>query len=178
MRRTIALALVITSALSGLGAGAYNDVSLTFGHQSGLQNLEGLNVTYGLNVGLTKRLETSLWGESSLTPGFFQDNALGLSLSYAVMGDRSTGTSVPGSAINMFVNAGLLFTMHNPWDVFMPTTGYVSFTPLTLGSSVLGRRERMFEVGVAYNWAENRFAFFFSLFKFDYYVHGTWRDYM
>ena len=65
MRRTIALILVITSALSGLVAGAYNDVSLTFGHQSGLQNLEGLNVTYGLNVG---RMLAHTWLLAGLRP--------------------------------------------------------------------------------------------------------------
>ena len=147
---------VLTTLLFSALAGPYNDVSLTVGHQAGLRNLQGLNVTYGVNVGLTKRLEGSI----------------------CVMGDRNTGTSVPGNAINMFVNAGLMLSMHNDWGFFAPTTAYVSFTPLTLGSSVIGRRERLFEVGVSYNWAENKVGFFFSLFKFDYYVHGTWRDYV
>lgn len=178
MKKALITMTVLTTLLFSALAGPYNDVSLTVGHQAGLRNLQGLNITYGVNVGLTKRLEGSIWAESMLTPDFFQDNALGLSLSYAVMGDRNTGTSVPGNAINMFVNAGLMLSMHNDWGVFAPTTAYVSFTPLTLGSSVLGRRERLFEVGVSYNWAQNRVGFFFSLFKFDYYIHGTWRDYV
>lgn len=177
MKKTM-LVLLLSLASLCLWAGPYNDVALSFGHQAGLSNTQGLNLYYGMTVGLTSRLETSLWGESTLTPGFFRDNALGLSLSWALSGDRTTGTSVPGSAINMFINTGMMFTMHNDRNMFLPTTAYVSFTPLTLGSSVIGRRERFLEVGVSYNWAENRFGFFFSLFKFDYYVHGSWRDWV
>ena len=102
MKKVLITMTVLTTLLFSALAGPYNDVSLTVGHQAGLRNLQGLNVTYGVNVGLTKRLEGSIWAESMLTPDFFQDNALGLSLSYAVMGDRNTGTSVPGNAINMF----------------------------------------------------------------------------
>ena len=176
--RKMAIILIVLLLPAAIWAGPYNDVSFTFGHQAGLANIQGLNVVYGMNIGLTSRLETSVWGESTLTPHFFGDNSLGISLSWALMGTRSTGTRVPGSGINTYINAGIIASMHSDWGFFAPTTAYVSITPLTLGSPVIGRRERLFEVGVSYNWAQNRFGFFFSLFKFDYYVHGSWRDYV
>lgn len=176
MKKAAVLVLVLAAAFT-LYAGPYNDLSFTFGHQAGIKNPDGLNMMYGFNLGLNERMEMGLWGESTLTPSFFEDNALGLSLSFAVLGQRSTGTSVPGNAINMFVNAGVIFSMDNPHDLFLPTTGYISITPLSFGSSVIGRRERFMEMGVTYNWFENEFSFFFSFLKLDYFITGTWRDY-
>lgn len=178
MKKTAAFVLILAAAFS-LYAGSYNDLSFTFGHQSGgIKNADGLNMMYGFNLGLSGRMEMGLWTESMLTPCFFSDNAVGLSFSFALLGPRSTGTSVPGSAINMFVNAGMMFTMHNPHDLFLPTTAYISITPLSIGSSVLGRRERFMEMGAAYNWFENEFIFFFSFLRLDYFITGTWRDYL
>ena len=177
MKKTAATFAILLICLSSLLAGPHNDVSLSFGHQGGgLENREGLNWSYGISLGLSPRVEMSAWGESTLTPTFFGDGALGLGFSFALLGERSTGSYVPGSAINMLLNTGMLLTLHNPWNIFIPTTFYVSLTPLTIGSPILGHRERLFEMGLAYNWAENSFSFYFSLFKFDYYVHGTWRD--
>lgn len=175
--KAAAVLLALLALASPLHAD-HHDISLSFGHQSGgVENPDGINLGYGLNIGLSARWELGIWGESSLTPGFFSDNALGASFSVALLGPRSTGTLVPGSAINTMLNFGVVAESGNPWGLFAPTTGYVSLTPLTLGNPVTGRRERFMEIGVSYNWAEDRFGFFFSFLKLDYYVRGSWRDY-
>ena len=175
--KRIVLLILLTLLLCTPLAADMHDVSISFGHQAGLPNPDGLDLSLGVNVGLSRHSEVSLWGEGQLTPGFMQDGALGLSFSYYFLGDRNTGTYVPGSAINMAINAGMMFTMHNPWNIFIPTTFYVSLTPVTLGSPVLGHRERFMEAGLSYNWAQNRFGFFFSFLRIDWYVRGSWRDF-
>lgn len=176
-RRTITVLIVLSAMLLPLAAADYADVSFSFGHQIWQSNITGIDVYYGMNVGLTSRLEASLWGESMLTPDFFGRNAMGLSFSYALLGERSTGSKIAGPNMNTLLNGGIIFTMNNRWEVFMPTDLYLSITPLTVGSPVNGRRERLLEVGVSWNWFTNEFRVLFSLFKLDYYVRGSWRSY-
>ena len=55
MKKALITMTVLTTLLFSALAGPYNDVSLTVGHQAGLRNLQGLNITYGVNVGLTRQ---------------------------------------------------------------------------------------------------------------------------
>ena len=54
---------------------------------------------------------------------------------------------------------------------------YLGFTPLTVGNPVTGKRDRMFKINAGYDFVNNKAFVFFSLFVFDIYVRGTWRDY-
>ena len=172
------IAVVLLAILSLPLFADHFDISFFYGHQgAGVPNPEGINMTYGMNVGLTGRLEASIWLESMLTPNFFGDNALGLSVSFALLGERSTGGKISGASLNMLANAGIIFNTDNTRDLFLPTAAYLSITPLTLGNPIIGRRERLAEVGVLYNWMENSWGFFFSFLKLDWYARGSWKDY-
>ena len=93
MKKTAATFAILLICLSSLLAGPHNDVSLFFGHQGGgLENREGLNWSYGINLGLSPRVEMSAWGESTLTPTFFGDGALGMGFSFALLGERTVET--------------------------------------------------------------------------------------
>ncbi len=137
----------------------------------------GVSVTYGMNFGMTKSGELSLWGASTLTPDFFKENYLALEYNHALMGVRSTGSAVSGSGINMLVGGGVMASMNNPYNVFMPTDIFISFTPITVGNPILERRERFCKLMVSYNPFENKVGVFMNILLFDYYIHGTWKDY-
>ena len=53
----------------------------------------------------------------------------------------------------------------------------ISITPLTVGSPVSGRRERILKTGVGYDFVNMELMITFSLISVDYYVRGSWRDY-
>jgi len=176
MKKRIITILLLLCSIS-LYAGDHQHISLSFGHQAWMSNKSGLDFSYGINLGLTRRSEMSLWGESQLTPEFFGKSAMGLGFSFSLMGDISTASKIAGVGINTLINAGVIFTTDNPWEYFIPTDIYLSVTPITIGNPVSGKRERLLEMGVTYNYFENRFGFLFSLLKFDYYVRGSYRDY-
>ena len=54
----------------------------------------------------------------------------------------------------------------------------ISITPLTIGSPVSGRRERLFRTAVGYDAVNNGVVVLFSLLDIDFYVRGTYRDYL
>ena len=54
----------------------------------------------------------------------------------------------------------------------------VSITPLAVGTPVSGRRERILKTGVGYDAVNNEVVVTFSLISLDFYVRGTYRDYM
>ena len=177
MKKILLTLTILLLLLISLPAKDYRDVSLSFGHQAWQENITGIDLFYGMNVGITSRLESSIWGESTLTPNFFKKNSMGLGLSYALLAERSNGNKIAGSSLNMLLNGGIIFSCENKWNYFIPTDVYLSITGLTLGSPINGRRQRMMELGVSYNWFTNRVGVLFSFFKFDYYIRGSWRDY-
>ncbi len=177
MKRVFVVFILVLCVLSSAFAGDHQHISLSFGHQAWMSNKSGIDVFYGINLGLGRRSEMSVWGESQLTPSFFGQNAMGIGFSYALLGDISTASQVAGVGMNTLINAGIIFTENNPWSYFIPTDVYISITPISIGNPVSAKRERILEMGVTYNWFENRFGFMFSLMKFDYYLRGSYRDY-
>jgi len=53
----------------------------------------------------------------------------------------------------------------------------VSLTPITVGSPVTGKRERLLAVTLAYNLQTKQVGVLFDLLKFDFYVVGSYKDY-
>lgn len=176
MKKRLTL-LVLTLVLSSSLFATTHDVSFTFGHQMWLENPNGIDLYAGLSVGLSKRVEAGIWYEGMLTPHIFGDNALGLSCTVSLLGDRTNSSYTTASSFNMLVSAGVIFTDHNQYDLFIPTDIYISFTPLVIGSPVYGTREKLCEVGVSYNWFTRKFRFLFSLFKLDWFLYGRVSDY-
>ncbi|MBR1918381.1 MAG: hypothetical protein IJ831_02025 [Spirochaetales bacterium] len=178
MKRILITTVILLCAALSLSAGRTHDVSLSFGQYSDTSmEQEVLNLRYGATIGLTKRSEVMLWGASTLTPELFDENKAGLGLSLALQGNRSTGTKVQGPSCNTLVTLGLIASERNDENEFRPTSVYLSVTPFSLGTPIMGKRERMFEVGVEYNWCVEKFSIFISVLNLDYYIHGTWKDY-
>ncbi len=178
MKKIALTVLLMALVLVSLSAGRTHDVSLSFGQYSDSTfSQDSLSVRYGSTIGLTNRSEVMVWGASTLTPEVGDENKAGIGLSLALQGNRSTGTKVQGPSCNTLLTLGLIASEKNDDEEFRPTSVYLSVTPFSLGTPIMGKRERMFEVGVEYNWCEEKFSVFVSILNLDYYIHGTWKDY-
>lgn len=174
MKKIIVILLLAVMTVP-LFAGDTFDISLGFGHYTDFRKANTLSLCYGSTIGLTKRLELTVAGVSEVTPDPFSVNKLQIGMSFALMGDRSTGSRVAGSSINTLINAGVIVSSEN--GGFLPSGAFLTVTPVTIGTPIHGRRERAFEMGAAYNWYDNSFSFIFSFLKLDYYIRGSWHDY-
>ena len=114
-----------------------------------------------------------VWGVSELLPMPFANNMFGIDFSAAILGPRSTASKVAGSGINTLIGIGGFYRTDNNGAGPM-----VSITPLTVGSPISGRRERLFRTAVGYDAVNNSVVVLFSLLDIDFYVRGTYRDYL
>ncbi len=153
-------------------AGDTHDLSFSVGQAGYRWPENGISVSYGFSIGLTRRLELDIWGISSLVPVPFSSNMFGAELDFALLGDRSTASKVAGSGINMLIGAGGFYRTDNRGAGPM-----ISITPLTVGSPVSGRRERILKTSLGYDFVNMELVVSFSLISLDFYVRGTWRDY-
>ena len=169
MKRVLIVILALLLALP-LAAGVYNDVSFSLGLDQ--YDLDGISASYGVNVGLTSRLELDLWCISELIDMSFSENIFGAELCYSLIGKRSTGSIIAGSGINTIVGAGVFYNTANG--------GYgpiLSITPICVGSPITGKRERIFRTGIGWDAANGEVLVTFSLVNIDIYARGTYRDY-
>ncbi len=171
MKKVIIIVMALL-LLSSLNAGDNHDVSLAIGQSSYKWPEKGISITYGMNIGLTGRLELGIWGISSAVPLPFQSNMFGIELGYSIMGERSTASKIAGSGINTIISLGGFYRTDNNGAGPM-----LSITPLAVGTPVSGRRERILKTGFGYDAVNNELVVTFSLISIDYFVHGTWRDY-
>jgi hypothetical protein len=168
-KRALLILFVLLVASASLFASSF-DLSLFWGPHVNDFKAPGVGLATGMNVGITKRTEASLWLGTELTPDLFTDNTLALEVNFALLGVRNTGTAVAGSGINMLLGAGIMATSHNAEKAFRPTDVYLSLTPLTIGNPMLERRERGAKMMLSYNWEEKKVGFMFDLLLFDYYL--------
>lgn len=176
MKKKILVILLLIVVSLPLFAGDHFDISLGFGHYTNFKKANSLSLYYGSTIGLTDRLELTFGGVSEVTPNVFNSNELQLGLAFAIMGQRSTSTKVAGSSINTLLGAGIIVS-----DVdgrVLPSGAYINVTPVTIGTPIHGRRERAFEIGCQYDWFSNKFYVTFSFLKLDFYLRGSYRDYM
>ncbi len=171
MKRLVAIILLLLS-LTGLAAGDHFDISLSFGHGIYRWPERGISFSYGANFGLSERWEMEVWGVSELLPHPFESNMFGIDFSAAVLGPRSTASKVSGSGINTLVGFGGFYRTDNNGAGPM-----LSVTPLTVGSPISGRRERLLKTSVGYDAVNNEVVVLFSLLDIDFFVRGTYRDY-
>ena len=170
MRKLIVMILLILS-LSPVYSGDHHDISLSIGHGIYRWPEKGISFSYGINIGLSERWEMEVWGVSELLPVPFINNMFGIDFSAAVLGPRSTASKVAG--INTLIGVGGFYRTDNNGAGPM-----LSITPLTVGSPVSGRRERLFRTAVGYDAVNNGVVVLFSLLDIDFYVRGTYRDYL
>ncbi len=166
------LILSMILLLSPVFAGDYHDVSFTIGQETYKWPEKGISMTYGINIGLSSRLELDIWGISSLVPRPFESNMFGAEIAFMLLGPRSTASKVMGSGINMMLSVGGFYRTDNNGAGPM-----IALTPLVVGTPISGRRERILRTGIGYDAVNNDVVVTFSLLSLDYYVRGTWRDY-
>ncbi len=172
VRKSLLLVLISFIALLPLSAGDYFDIALTFGDMTYKWWPNGVNVNYGMNIGLTSHLEFDLWVTSQLTPVPFKENIIGGEFDYTLLGKRSTASQVAGDGINMLVGFGGFFNTKT-----FGAGPFFSFTPLTVGSPIGGKRERLLKVSLGYDFVNWDFFVALDLLNLDFYVRGTYRDY-
>ena len=136
--KRIAVIIMLIVSLGSLYAGDYYDISLSIGHGIYRWPEKGISFSYGMNVGLSERWEMEVWGVSELLPMPFANNMFGIDFSAAILGPRSTASKVAGSGINTLIGIGGFYRTDNNGAGPM-----VSITPLTVGSPISGRRERI-----------------------------------
>ena len=137
MKRMLIILLLAISLFPVFG-GDFHDVSFSIGEQTYKWPERGISVSYGMNVGLTGKLELDLWGISELVPHPFASNMFGAELGIMLLGPRSTATKVMGSGINMMLSVGGFYRTDNNGAGPM-----ISITPLVVGTPISGRRERI-----------------------------------
>ena len=170
MRKALILLMIILSC--ALPASDHHDIALSFGHSMYRWPEKGISFSYGINIGLSSRWEMDIWGISEMVPRPFRSNMFGVDFSYMLLGPRSTASKVAGTGINMMLSIGGFYRTDNNG-----AGPILSITPLTVGSPVSGRRERLLKTGIGYDAVNNEVVVTFSLLNLDYYVRGTYRDY-
>jgi len=172
-RRTIPLAtLVAALALTAPKAVGALDLGLSVSGQSfgsldyaeaGI--LPGLYARGGAIVGIFSRLELEPYVVIEAAPDPLRACMLGADATIPLLGSRETGY------FNMFLSAGFLqgFDFRGTDPV---GKRYLSFrlTPLAIGDTFYGRRDRMFTAGVLYELEGGSVAFIFNILDFDFFA--------
>ena len=69
-----------------ISAGDHQDIALSIGHQTYRWPEEGISFSYGISLGISSRIEVSIWGYSELVPHPFASNMLGADFSFGHVG--------------------------------------------------------------------------------------------
>ena len=168
--------IILISILLLLPLSAKNncfDFAFMLGQGNYTWPLEGIGVSYGMDMGLTDTVEFGVWGVSELIPQPFESNLLCAEVSIALMGQRNTGSKVSGVNINTLLSIGGFWkTDDNGLGVM------VGVTPLAVGSPALGRRERCLRTNVGWDFVNKKLIVAFSPMDVDIYIKGTYRDWI
>ena len=180
--RKIYITLVVLMLLNAsLFAGIF-DLALTLGTAThwgeGSHDASKLKMAWGVSVGISDQWELDVQANSALVPHFFGDTTFAVLLQRSMLGQRSTGTKVAGLGVNTLLGAGLLVSDYFGGGYLLPTHILLSVTPLVVGNPISAKRERAFGVTLAYNFITNQVSVLFDLIKNDFYVVGTYRDYL
>jgi len=176
MKRLPVVLLVLVSALTVFSS----DIALRVGHGAFLpgENGEfGLHGLAGVSFGLTKRIEMNLEVVTPLVPRPVSDVVAGLEVGVSLLGDRNRDIYYNGNSINTVASLGLFASDHAEDGRFLPTYLTLRITPVTIGTPLIGKRESLMPVGVAWNFREKTLGVFMSIMLYDHYIKGTWRDY-
>ena len=173
MKRSLIALIIALCMVFTLPAADHHDISLSFGHSMYKWPEKGISFSYGVNIGLSARWEMNIWGISEAVPLPFGSNMFGVDFTCSLLGPRSTASKVAGTGLNMLLSVGGFYRTDNNG-----AGPIVSITPLIVGSPISGRRERILKTGVGYDAVNNEVVVTFSLINLDFYVRGTYRDYI
>lgn len=171
MRKVILVLFMVAIIPASILASAF-DLSFSFGQDNYKWWNDGISFGYGMNFGISERVELGFWGISEVVPDPFRSNMLGFDVSFGVLGRRTSGTKVAGSGINTLVSVGGFYKTEDNG-----AGPIVSITPLTVGNPITGRRERLLKTGLGWDFVNNKLIVAFSLLNLDLYAIGSYRDY-
>ncbi|MDD3903212.1 MAG: hypothetical protein WC136_06365 [Sphaerochaeta sp.] len=174
----VMMALMMTSQLF---AGTF-DLGITLGTEIHLFEEDfdqsKMKMAWGLSMGLNENWELDLQSASQLIPDFFGDTTLSVLLQRTLLGQRSTGNQIAGLGVNSLVGGGIMFSSYNNEEVYKPTHLLFSLTPITIGTPISGKRERLVTLTLAYNLHTQQVSMLFDVIKYDFYVVGSYQDYL
>ncbi|HAP57080.1 MAG: hypothetical protein VB088_01975 [Sphaerochaeta sp.] len=175
------LLLIIVLVLAFPAFAGYFDVGITLGTNAhlGEKDLDPsrLKLAWGASIGLTDVWELDIQASTQLVPTFLDTTSVSFLIQRALLGQRSTGGQTAGMGINSLVGLGVMLSPYTLDGITTLSHLLVSLTPLTVGSPVIGKRERALTVTLAYNLHTKQVGVLFDLLKFDFYVVGSYKDY-
>ena len=172
-KRFLIILLSILMLLPLSAKNKYFDFAFMIGQGNYTWPVKGIGVSYGFDVGLTDKIEFGFWGVSQVIPQPFKSNVLGGELSFALLGQRNTGSKVSGVNMNTLISLGGFWkTDDNGLGVM------VGVTPLAVGSPALSRRERCLRTNIGWDFVNKKLLVVFSPMDVDIYIKGTYRDWI
>lgn len=173
MKKTAIVLVVFSLLLFNLSASPYFDFALMLGQGNYTWPPEGIGVSYGASFGITDKMEVNLWGVSEVIPVPFSSNVLCAEVSYALLGQRNTGSKVSGININTIISLGGFYRTDDKGAGVM-----LGITPLSVGSPSLTKRERCLRTNIGWDFRNSRLLVMFSPMDVEIYFKGTYRDWI
>lgn len=180
MHKKLLLLIFMVVLIHPVVAG-YFDVAITLGTNVHMNERDldtsRMKLAWGFSTGITDNWELDVQIDSQLVPTFFGDASISLLAQRTLLGQRSTGTSTAGVGINTLVGFGVMLSDYREQGTFGLSHVLLSVTPLTVGSPVMGKRERLLTLTLAYNLSTGGIGILFDLIKYDFYLVGSYKDY-
>lgn len=172
----IFLALLLLGA--SLGTAGAQDLSFSLGGWSFFPNGQGslpagdpgLFASAGATIGLGPRLELGASLVPRLTPAPFDDLFAEAHLGLSLLADRARVPAAPTMYLNSLVDLGAIVGWHGfaSGSPAFSKAVYARLTPITLGTLYYGRRDRLFSLGVMYDFDAKAVNLFASLIAADF----------
>ncbi|MDD7200487.1 MAG: hypothetical protein SPF89_01690 [Sphaerochaetaceae bacterium] len=175
----VAFVAFSTFPLPAKGIGCF-DLGVTMGTRSHYfeekYDESKLAVQYGLTMGLSDVYELDVTGTSEVVPDFFEgtNTTMQVLLQRSLLGERNTGTAVSGIGLNTLLGFGVGLSTYHESGEFYPTHLLFSLTPVTIGTPMMGKREKLCTLTLAVNIYDKSVSLYFDLMSFDFYLLGSW----
>jgi hypothetical protein len=180
-KKLLLLGIIVLMITSPLFAG-YFDLGITLGTNAHLYEKEldssRMKLAWGLSSGLTDVWEFDVQVDTRIMPSPFSSSSVSLLMQRTLLGQRSTGSAIAGVGVNTLMGAGIMISPYREEGTLGVSHVLLSLTPVTIGSPVMGKRERMLSLTLAYNLSNGQIGLLFDLIKYDFYVVGTYKDYL
>lgn len=172
-KRILLLIIVLVLSVSVVSASSCTDLALMLGCGNFFNPSEGIAVSYGMTLGLTKNLDLSVVLMSELVPAPGGRNLLMAEVGYTLFGARNTGSKVAGVCVNTVLSIGGFYRTEN-----RGAGVYLGVTPLTVGSPSTTRRERGLRTNIGWDFVNRKLMVTFSPIDIEIYILGTYRDWV
>jgi len=126
----------------------------------------------GFIHGVTPEIEAGTSVIARLTPEPLDELIVEEHLGISLFGARVSRKGMPALYINALLDLGLAFGFENVFsgDSLQSRYLFARFTPLALGNSYYGRRDRMFSLGLLYDFEKQSPSFFLSIIASDFFI--------